>query len=236
MKKAFLYSLCSLLLLLAVAAAIQGFRHGMPDSHEQPRSLSFAQDSAKAPAPPEITVSENEAGEAVFILNTADFVQAFNRYYRLNHDADYLSDLDGWDRISGDRDCRRFAADIEQSTRSELLMYLSDDGEISEIVLSFDHHGYRQEAFNEYREMCLCALQCFLPGTDLNYVNRLFDTLYAEALDNSPQRTATLYRFGGLGLYGYYGIGTVNIALVPLTESAVEAFVSDGFEMKQGEL
>ena len=195
------------------------------------------------------SVSQDEAADAVFSAAVSDFISGFNAVYRADHGEDYLLPLkdDHWVRLTEpslcfgyDAVCFQFAADREVWPMPRVSVYAPKDGsEIYELRLTFDHHGNQQVLFDEFRELCLCAEKMMIPGLGDPEAEDLFDTLYAQSeynffgdhyLYGDPERPAldAVIRYGNVGFYCFYGAGNVELCIIPLTPSAVQALQDAG--------
>lgn len=42
-----------------------------------------------------------------------------------------------------------------------------------------------------------------------------------------------IYYYNGIGLYGYYGAGTANICIIPMTQETLIQFEQEGIEIRE---
>lgn len=198
-----------------------------------------------------MNVGENDRGEAVFKIEPENFVSAFNAVYRKNHSENYLTPFDEWTQLDDpsvyfehDSRLHRFSSDAQISTMPTLSAYTPVDGEgIYEFVLTFCDHGYQKTMYTEFEEMSLCTLSTFLPDLNGTELEALYKNLYAQTnvnfwghyypnTDEKRPDLAAIYRYGDVGLYGYYGPGTANIGIIPLTESVIAELEKNNTEIR----
>ena len=195
------------------------------------------------------SAAQDETADAAFSVAANDFISCFNAVYRADHGEDYLLPLadDHWVRLTEpslcfgyDAVCFQFASDREVWPMPRVSVYAPKDGsEIYELRLTFDHHGSQQVLFDEFRELCLCAEKMMIPELGDPEAEDLFDTLYAQSeynffgdhyLYGDPERPAldAVIRYGNVGFYCFYGAGNVELCIIPLTPSAVQALQDAG--------
>lgn len=194
------------------------------------------------PAMLTMTVSERENGEAVFTVSVDDFFKSFNYIYEERNGHSFLNPLDTQKRFDGKTpfyeypsSYYHFSSDPKQLSIPMISIFVPETGEgIYEFKLTFDDHGYREAMYQEYVEVCFCALSTILPELSENEIITLYYDLYEQTAknfwgnyysDSAEERPVieVMYRSENIGFYGYYGAGTANICIVPLNENAIEA-------------
>lgn len=191
------------------------------------------------------SVPQDETADAAFSVSADDFISAFNAAYG----EEYLKPLssDGWTCLPERSPCfgfdavrYRYSEDTAVWPMPTISVYAPENGtKLYEIRLTFDDHGYQQALLEKYRALCLCAETMVLPQLNDAEAAELFDTLYAQAESNyygdhelfgDPERPLlpAVIRYGSIGFYGFYGSGNIEICILPLTPSAVEALQAAG--------
>ena len=115
---------------------------------------------------------------------------------------------------------------------------------IYEIELTFDDHGYQESLYEEFKRICFYSLKVFLPELSDTEINSLYKELYLQTNNNfwgdyytygdteRPMLT-TIYYYNGIGFYGYYGAGTANICMIPVTQESLLQFEKEGVEIRE---
>lgn len=229
------WTLVSAGVLMLLLAALCGF-HLCRARNNAGEELSPAAPHAEVPdsirPSLSVTAEQNDKGETVFLVTAEAFAESFNRVYSERNGDIYLTAVDEWERYEGktpffeyDSVCRCFSADTKSRVRPTLTVYSPENEEsIYELVLTFDDHGYQEARYQEYSELCFCALSVLLPELNDDEIWELYARLYSRAGENAwgsyhpdmggnRPEIKELCRFDSMGLYSYYGAGTVNICI-----------------------
>lgn len=194
--------------------------------------------------------AENKKGETVFTAFINDFISSFNRIYQQMYAEDYLPPISSWTRLLEQSPCfeydsvhYRFSADEQTWSMPTISIYTSknEDG-IYEIKLTFDEHGDQEPLYTQFEKMCFCSLKTILPEQSNADIRDLYEKLYIQTEENfwgdypsddGTERPAInkIYQYDTVGLYGYYGAGTANLCVIPLTQKAIAWFKQEGVEM-----
>ena len=188
------------------------------------------------------SVQENENGESVFAVSVEAFIDSYNKMYQKNHGVNYLPSLgeDNW-RSCSERSPRfgynavryKFSEDETVWSMPTISIYAPDNDEMYEIRMTFDDHGYQEELYNKFKESCCCLLNMVCQNLSCEEIDELFCKLYELADSNffgnhnaygDPERPplSAVYQYENVGFYCYYGAGTVEICMIPLTARAIE--------------
>lgn len=188
-------------------------------------------------APIEIKAVENEEQRTVLSLSLDDFIGAYNGVYRETHDTDSLAPSSEWTVLNDVTRlweypciCYSFSAGGQVYSMPRVLVYAPEGGdEIYEIELYFDDHSFQEGFYEEFQRICHNTLKVLLPELSDEERDALYDNLYAQtgefflgdyyvAPNGDKPMPEEIYRCGEMGFYGYYGSGSANIVIFPLTE------------------
>ncbi len=221
--------------------------------------LSASSDSPTADAAPQIPritdlnmeAAKNADGATVFTISADDFIACFNAVYGERHSNNYLTDIAAWTQYKDktpffeyDALHYRFSADEELRPMPTLSIFMPENGVgIYELMLTFDDHGYQEAMHQEFKEMCRCVLSAMLPELDDDALTTLYEDLYAQAGINfwgdyypgsgeDRPGIEAMNCHNSIGLYGYYGAGTVNICIIPLPVDDTEGLTDRGIEIR----
>lgn len=184
----------------------------------------------------------NEQGESVFDISLRDFIECYNDVYRQYYGKDYLKDLSSeawqhWSELSprfGYEATRyEFSADRSVWPMPTVSVYATEDDTIYEVRMTFDDHGYQDDLYALYSELCGCLLKMACPALSEAKIDETFHELYALSDENffgdhhaygDPERPplTKLLSFGSVGFYCFYGAGNIEICMIPLTAPAME--------------
>lgn len=198
----------------------------------------------------EIEALENEDGQACFSISVDDFIASYNSLYRPVYAKDYLSVSSDWSVLPDitpylelDATNYRFSADEQIWSMPTVSIYTPENNNgIYEIELTFDDHGYRESLYEEFKQICFYSLKVFLPELSDTEISSLYKELYLQTNNNfwgeyytysdmeRPMLTA-IYYYNGIGFYGYYGAGTANICMIPMTQETLVQFEQEGIEI-----
>ena len=115
----------------------------------------------------EISVMENREDELVFTVSLDEYIERFNRYYRADYRKDYLLPTAEWYSETYSQGihsryktvCYDFSEDPTMWTLPTITAYVpSDCDAIQEITVNFDDHGYREDMYTLYEELCFYTL------------------------------------------------------------------------------
>lgn len=193
---------------------------------------------------------ENKKGERVFSASINDFIWSFNSIYVKIYGADYLTSSSNWMHLDDESPCFKydcvhyiFSADKKIASMPTISIYIpeNEDG-ICEIKLTFDDHGYQESLYKEFEKICFFTLKTVIPELSNDDISGLYDKLYSQTKENFwgdcypygvTERPAlnVIYQYNTVGLYGYYGSGTANICVIPLTQEAIVRFEQEGAEI-----
>lgn len=231
-----------------------GFDGSVQTRELEDRWVSFAElDMSGQTIPDYASLSyENEKGESAFALSPDQFVTHFNSVWQKDHDRPYLAspDSDGWIRFPEPSPRFGYAAELhwyseDRTIRSlpTVSLYAAEDGTaLFEIRLTFDDHGFRENLYQEYRELCVCLFRTACPALSEADACRLFDSLFETADrdffgdhtsfgDPCRPELSELFRIDRIGFYSFYGSGNIEICMIPLTESALRELQACGTEI-----
>lgn len=197
-------------------------------------------------------VFSTEAGESglTFSDSISNYISSFNSIYQQIYATDYLTPLSDWPHfldISTYFEYAsvhfRFSADEQLWSIPTISIYTPQDEDcIYEIELTFDDHGYQESLYEEFEKICFCSLKTVLPELSNTDISDLYEKLYSQTNENfwgeyytygETERPAlnTIYQYGTVGLYGYYGAGTANICVIPLTQETIAQLEQEGVEI-----
>ena len=200
----------------------------------------------------EIKTLENKDGQTTFSISIDDFIASYNSLYRPVYATDYLSASSDWSALLDitpylelDATRHRFSADEQIWSMPTVSIYTPDNNNyIYEIELTFDDHGYQESLYEEFKRICFYSLKVFLPELSDTEINSLYKELYLQTNNNfwgdyyaygdveRPMLT-TIYYYNGIGFYGYYGAGTANICMIPVTQESLLQFEKEGVEIRE---
>lgn len=191
----------------------------------------------------------DDQSDAYFNVSASDFIVGFDSLYSVNVDKDYLTPTDtpNWS-VSEELspcfgyDTMRYLFRKEPDSGSFPSLSLYTDSECSkiyEIRITFDHHTFIPEYHDLFRTMSIAALRYSASGLTDEKAQEIFETLYAQSDRNifgnhsfygDPERPAldTVYRIGNIGYYCFYGSGSIEICVIPLTVTAEDILENIG--------
>lgn len=214
--------------------------------------LLYALLPEKDAIPPVPTVSltavEDEDGVLAFDTSMEDYVGCYNALYRHQGSGSGFAppeDWNGYDSATvthGLPAVRYWCSEDTAVTAMPTLALCTpyDRRCIYEIEMTFDHHSYQTALYELFKQECFCMLKIALPDFTDEEVWAVYQTLYAEKEDNfwggdtRPPLTV-LYYHGSVGFYGYYGAGTANLCLIPVTEESLSRWQDAGAEVRRWE-
>lgn len=188
-------------------------------------NITQAAESTQAAEQLDITALRKD-GKLMFGFSADDFVSGFNAVYEDKYGEDYLSPTALWNSYEassplGDNGGKAycFTENGEILSMPTVTLFTDDDGGVYEIMATFDDHGYQDWLNKKYGIICENMLETLLPDTAEDK-EQLYRELYSLSETNFYGDTyrfppSDFYRSGDVGLYAYYGGGTVNICAVP---------------------
>lgn len=193
---------------------------------------------------------ENANGEVTFSASLRDFTESFNSVYRQIYAEDYLTAAENWIQLSALSPCfeyesaqNRFSADKRIASMPTISIFTPENGEgIYEIRLTFDDHGYQDALYEKFESICFCSLKTVLPEKSNADISGLYDELYTQTNETfwgdyyageDAERPVInrVYQYGSVGFYGYYGLGTANICIIPLSPEVSARLAQAGTEI-----
>lgn len=192
-----------------------------------------------------------ETDENVFLFSPDDFISSYNSLHQQKYGSSYLPPSAQWLRLSTrapyfdyDSDHHRFSEDGNVWSMPTISIYTpaNDDKSIYVIELSFDDHGFQEQFFKKFEEICFYSLKTVLPERDDSSITALYTELYSMIKENNfgdyltyadieKPKLSAVYYYGQVGFFGYYGAGTANICIIPMTNKVAEALKYDGVEL-----
>lgn len=197
-------------------------------------------------------VEENANGESVFAVSAEAFIDCYNKAYQQKYGETYLTAItsDEWYCSTELSPCfgyesvrYEFSEDKTVWSMPTISVYAPDNDEIHEIRLTFDDHGYQEQFYLKYQELCCCLLKMACPNLSDKDTDELFQRLYSlsdenfygnyNAYDDSecPSLSCVLQR-GNIGFYCFYGAGTVELCMIPLTPAAIGSLQAKGVDIQ----
>lgn len=195
-------------------------------------------------------VRENGKGESFFDILLDAFVDCYNSQFRKKYGEDYLTapGSENWDCFSEKSPCfgcvserSRFSENKEIRPAPRMNVYSSDNG-IYEVRVTFSEHGYQQIFYDRFRQISTCLLSMVCRDMTDGEIDTLFDNLYKSSDYNffgdhstyaDPEKPVLteVYRYGNAGFYCFFGTGTIEICMIPVTPSAAAVLQSAGTEI-----
>lgn len=228
------------------------FFDGTVDSEILSQKTEPSIEKQQSPVILDMDVLENGDGQAIFSISIDDFITSYNSFYRPVHAVNYLSPSENWVALFDvtpyfeiDSIHHRFSEDEQMESMPTVSIYTPENSDcIYEIELTFDDHGYQESLYEKFEEICFNSLQVVLPVLSKNEINLLYKELYAQTDCNfwgdyyTYTRTERpllnmVYYYNGIGLYGYYGAGTANICIIPMTQKTLIQFEQEGIEIRE---
>ena len=161
----------------------------------------------------------------MFGFTADEFVNSFNAVYSDEYGEDYLTPVSQWNCYEacsplGDNDGMAycFTEDREILSMPNITLFTDDNGSVYEIMATFDDHGYQDWLNKKFGIISMNMIETVLP--DMADTEAFYRELYALAGtnfygDDYKFPPSDFYRSGDVGLYSYYGGGTINICAVP---------------------
>lgn len=213
-----------------------------PGSSEAAVPAASAAPEPAPETPAELSVSVlDSGGGAAFSFTAPELIAAMAGRSGLLPDADEWTQLGGGALSAGDCTRLRTLLGPAQSA-SEVSIFSLPDGGVAELRLTFDDHGYLERVHTLFGEVCVQLFQTLIPELGEDGALALYDSLYALASGSyigPPPAGAglellkTVLRYGDIGLSGYYGAGTVNIVILPLTDGMLGTLEAKGVEVTE---
>lgn len=161
-----------------------------------------------------------------FCFTPREFIAAYNgnaeNSYEIIDETTDCMKTEGHSPYNGyESDWYIYSADKRISSFPTLSVYTEPGGDsVYEIKLTFIDHDYRENLYEKYKKMCVCALKTVFPNINNGESERLYESLYNSAVNNfrnggGNDKPAVVYSQNNIGVYGFYKSGTVNICIVP---------------------
>lgn len=195
-------------------------------------------------------VTETADHQPVFDVTLTAFIESYNSLYRQTYKTDDLREAAAWSTFSDqtpfpvrDATLHQFSSEEDLFPLPTVSAYTPENSrQLYEIMLTFDDHSYQDSLYECFEERCLYALQVVLPAWEEGEIHALYEALYAQTKENfwgdfdtdvsaARPTLSTLFYDNGVGLYGYYGSGTANLCIIPVTQASLQAFAQDGIAL-----
>ena len=180
----------------------------------------------------EISAIRND-GVLMFGFTADEFVNSFNAVYSDEYGEDYLTPVSQWNcyeacspLVDNDGMAYCFTEDREILSMPNITLFTDDNGGVYEIMATFDDHGYQDWLNKKFGIISMNMIETVLP--DMADTEAFYRELYALAGtnfygDDYKFPPSDFYRSGDVGLYSYYGGGTINICAVPADDALENA-------------
>lgn len=195
----------------------------------------------------DIDVIENKENELVFSFSIDDFIDSYNGYYYKDKKTKYIKPTSEWIIHEYDNSVHsnhgtyyyNYKEDNNIWTLPIITVYVPTDSDyVQGITVNFDDHGFSEEMFILYKEMCYYTLKIFFPEYTDEQIYELFeknkDLAYANIFPNEQGYKngaipCELFYKDGIGVYPYFAIGeSVRLCVIPVTEQTIEEFETKG--------
>ncbi len=206
---------------------------------------SFDSEMTTAPTTENVIIEDN-----VFNFTSYDFIENYNTICKNKKIENTLSGFNDWVKIHQktpfnniDAINHRFSADEKIWSMPTISLFTAkSESEIYEILLTFDEHAYREDLYQEFKKMSICTLSAVFVDLEEESITRLYNNLYeqtkTEFLNDVSENSKSnypsikkLYCCENIGVYGYYGGGTANICIIPLTTKKIDILKEYGIEI-----
>ena len=192
-----------------------------------------------------------EDGVAAFSLTAADFIVRFNEQWKAAGGEGKLTDTGTWETRSDDAaqlpegmTCILARLDEENVLSPVMALYLSEVGDVCQIEVMFDDHGFQETLYEDFGRMCRCASAVFLQNADEGTLWALTqwceetaaETYFGSQIgffDAQRPQIAHAAAMGDAIVYGYFGAGTLNFCIVPAMQSVRDALTGEGTTWKE---
>ena len=179
----------------------------------------------------DIGVTEIADNELAFTITLDEFISSFNRYYFQHHNKAYFEKASKWQKYSNGYELflssevtgYSFTQDPQIWSLPRVSVYVPSGSDyIQQIVLTFDDHRYQASMYELYQEICFYTLKVFFPKMANDEITMIYEALYEQSGDNFfgndyEKLPNSIYYIDDFALYAYYGAGTVNICILPLS-------------------
>lgn len=226
----------------ASAALIACLKPDSASSAEPSAPVSSAKSELEASSDPlDLSVTTDGEGQAAFAFTVKQLAARCNYAAKESSLSLRLTDPDGWDKLTETAPlstkaltCVCYCADSTIWSLPTLTVFTSGGG-VEAIALNLDDHGYQESIREEFEDISRTVIVAVL-GLNDSQVSKVYSALYSSA-ENDYFGTKTcivpkqMYRSGQVGLYGYFGAGSANICIVPLTDEAAADLAANGCEV-----
>ena len=203
-------------------------------------TLSACSEDAK----PLDTSVEYVGGETVFAFTMDDFINGWNSAAAHGDEGDMRPSAQ-WRSFDCERspnsahagDYHRYSADESIHTMPTVTVFTpTGDGRVQLITVDFDDHGFSEQLYSLYEDMCFRAVKTVLPALVDEQIERLCAELNDLAYENVTEtpheygaRPCAMYRSGGVGLYPYFAYGDfAHLCIVPVDDDYIAALTASG--------
>ena len=243
-----------LIILLVASLVACGAPKGLiePGKTTTPNTAQPTQSAAPTIKPTRAPIElRQEDGVASFSLTAEDFVTRFNEQWKAAGGEGKLTDTGTWETRSDDAaqlpegmTCILARLDEENVLSPVMALYLSEVGDVCQIEVMFDDHGFQEMLYEEFDRMCRCASAVFWRDADeetLRALNLWCEETAAETyfgsqigfFDAQRPKIAHAAVLDNIVVYGYFGAGTLNFCIVPAVQSVQDALTGEGTTWKE---
>ena len=214
----------------------------------QPTQITVQPTIKSTRAPIELLQTD---GAAAFSLTAADFVLRFNEQWKAAGGEGKLAETETWETRSDDAaqlpagmTCIAARLDEENVLSLAMALYLSKEGNVCQVAIMFDDHGFQETLYEDFERMCRCASAVFLQDADEETLRSLSawceesaaDTYFGAQIgffDAQRPKIAHAAAMGDAVFYGYFGAGTLNICIVPAAQNVLDCLTNEGTVRKE---
>ena len=240
--------------LAAAALAACGAPNEMIAPSETPTPIPAQPTQSAAPTikPTRAPIDLRQGdGVASFSLTAADFIVRFNEVWKAAGGAGELPEAKTWElrsddaaRLPDDMTCITARLDEEDVLSPVLALYLSEAGDVCQIEVMFDDHGFQETLYEDFGCMCRCVSAIFWQDADeetLRALNLWCEETAAETyfgsqigfFDAQRPKIAHAAAMGDAIVYGYFGAGTLIFCIVPAVQSVRDVLTGEGTTWKE---
>ena len=214
----------------------------------QPTQITVQPTIGPTHAPIELLQTDDVAA---FSLTAADFVLRFNEQWKAAGSEGKLAETETWETRSDDAaqlpagmTCIAAQLDEENVLSPVVALFLSKEGNVCQVEIMFDDHGFQETLYEDFERMCRCASAVFLQDADeetLQKLNIWCEETAAEThfgaqvgfFDAQRPKIAHAAAMGDVVFFGYFGAGTLNFCIVPAMQSVRDTLTDEGTVWKE---
>lgn len=184
-------------------------------------------------------------GDVAFSATVDDLIRSYNELYYQRNGTAFFSALNDWSCASLSRGIhspypvRRFYFCQDESIHSlpTVTVYTPlEERCIQELTINFDEHSFTDEGYQQYQELCLCAILAFFPELPADSAQALRDRILqlgnqhlSDVWFDQDALPWGMYCASGIGLYPYEAIGDWRrFCIIPVTPERLEDFREKG--------